>query len=394
MSEDKQLLGRIAHLAGQINHHKVQLPFSSGSPGPSYHSLSRLDRGPLYPTYSSVARGPQRFQSRGRINKNGPRPHHQRSLVLNSPTPTSTTALNFSASPLNVKRDIPLDEGETVEGRSLSTATWISKRDRHMQLINSSVYDKETNLRQQAIEKTRHEKSQRRNQREMVKINKHFQRIVYTTAPRATPHPASGSTPVYEVIINGLRFQVLAGGSKLLRDPGNTGLADLTPQKAVVGGVTFLRSKNGNLYRESLVRAKSRSGTTKKVDVPKVLSVPTSTTQEKSRFAPHSSKAETALQVNVAIFPMIPALNESPLVYISHVVDVRSLHAVIRTFMSDRPLPRSVAEEPSDVSSEEDDLDEIDSDDVDSEGLDEDETVVSDPQSTASVAQQHDFIGF
>ena len=61
---------------------------------------------------------------------------------------------------------------------------------------------------------------------------------------------------------------------------------------------------------------------------------------------------------------------------------------------SDRPLPRSVAEEPSDVSSEEDDLDEIDSDDVDSEGLDEDETVVSDPQSTASVAQQHDFIGF
>ena len=140
--------------------------------------------------------------------------------MLNSPTPTSTTALNFSASPLNVKRDIPLDEGETVEGRSLSTATWISKRDRHMQLINSSVYDKETNLRQQAIEKTRHEKSQRRNQREMVKINKHFQRIVYTTAPRATPHPASGSTPVYEVIINGLRFQVLAGGSKLLRDPG------------------------------------------------------------------------------------------------------------------------------------------------------------------------------
>ncbi|MCJ1439147.1 hypothetical protein MMC27_008538 [Xylographa pallens] len=377
MSEDKQLLGRIADLAGQINHHKVQLPFSSGPTGPTHHSWSRLDRGSPNPTYSDpVVRGLQRFQSRGRINKAGPRPHHHRSLVLNNPTPTSNSLVNSFSPSLNVKKDSPLDEDETAGGQPRTTATWISKRDRHMQLINSSIYDKDKNLRQQAIDKTRHEKTLRRNQREMVKIGKHLQRIADNTVPTAVQRSAKGNIPVYEVTINGLKFQVLEGGSKLLRDLGKTGLVGLTPKHAVVGGVTFLRSKNGNLYREGLVRAKRRSGTTKKVDVPKVLSVPISTTLERLGFVPYSSKAETALKVNVAIFRMIPPPNEFPLVYISYVVD------------------QSVEEEQSDVSSEEEDLDEIDSDDVDSEGLGEDETFVPDHRSSVSLAQQHDFIGF
>ncbi|MCJ1386623.1 hypothetical protein MMC17_009749 [Xylographa soralifera] len=375
MSEDKQLLGRIADVAGQINHHKVQLPFSSGSTGPNPHSWSRLDRGFSDPTYSDpVIRGLQRFQSRGRIKKTGPRPHHHRSLVLNNPVPISHSPVALFPPLSNVKRDIPLDESDTVESQPRTSATWISKRDRHMQLINSLVYDKETNLRQQAIDKTRHEKASRRNQREMVKMGKHLQRIADNTAPTAVQHSARGNTPVYEVHISGLKFQVLEGGSKLRRDLGNTGLAGLTPKQAVVGGVRFFRSKNGNLYREGLVRAKRRSETTKKVDVRKVLSAPISTTQEKLRFVPHSSKVETAPLVNVAIFHMIPPLNEFPLVYISYV--------------------RSVEEEQSDVSSEEEDLDEIDSDDVDSEGFDEDKTFIPDHQSIVSLAQQHDFIGF
>ena len=165
-------------------------------------------------------RGLQRYRGRGRINKAGPRPHHHRSLVLNNPTPTSNSPVNTSSPSLKVKKDIPLDEDETAGGQSCTTATWISKRDRHMQLINSSIYDKETNLRQQAIDKTRHEKTLRRNQREMVKIGKHLQRIADNTVPTAVQDPTKGNIPVYEVTINGLKFQVLKGGSKLLRNLG------------------------------------------------------------------------------------------------------------------------------------------------------------------------------
>ncbi|MCJ1405026.1 hypothetical protein MMC11_008252 [Xylographa trunciseda] len=375
MSEDKQLLSRIADLAGQINHHKVRLPLMSDSTGTIHHSSSRLDHESPKSAYPwLVSRGHQQFQSRGRINKFGSRPQRHRSLVLNKPMPLANSPMDSYLPLPNMENDLPLDEGETVESQPRATATWISKRDRHMQLINSSVYDKEKNLRQQAIEKTRQEKALRKNQREMHKIGKHFQRIADNTLPTAIQHSERGNTAVYEVNVNGLRFQVLNGGSKLMRDLGATGLAGLTPKQAVVGGVTFFRSKNGNLYRAGLVRAKRRSGTTQKVDAPKVLFAPILTTQEESRFVLRSSKVESALQDNAAIFHMIPPLNEFPLVYISYV--------------------RFVDEAQSDVSSEEEDLDEIDSDDVDSEGLDEDMILPPNHQSTVSLTQQHDFVGF
>ena len=139
--------------------------------------------------------------------------------MLNNPVHIRNPGIE-SVLPLpNVNNEISQDEGEPVEGKLRASATWISKRDRHMQLINSSIYDKETNLRQQAIDKTRHEKAMRRNQREIHKISKHFQKIADNTGPSATHRSSRGNTAVYEVIINGLRFQVLNGGSKLLRDP-------------------------------------------------------------------------------------------------------------------------------------------------------------------------------
>ncbi|MCJ1396404.1 hypothetical protein MMC18_009294 [Xylographa bjoerkii] len=143
------------------------------------------------------------------------------SRIADLSAPISNSAID-SFSPLpNAEKDVALNEGETVEGRPRATATWISKRDRHMQLINSSIYDKETNLRQQAIDKTRHERALQRNQREMLKIGKHFQSIGDNTVPVPVPHSLRGETAVYEVNINGLRFQVLNGGSKLSRDQGS-----------------------------------------------------------------------------------------------------------------------------------------------------------------------------
>ena len=64
------------------------------------------------------------------------------------------------------------------------------------------------------------------------------------------------------------------------------------------------------------------------------------------------------------------------------------------THSSNHALQQSAEEGQSDVSSEEEDVDEIDSDDVDSEGLDEDMTLGPDDQSSVSLSQQHDFVGF
>ena len=44
------------------------------------------------------------------------------------------------------------------------------------------------------------------------------------------------------------------GGSLLGLDDINS--AEATPKKTTVGGVTFLRSKNGNLWRSGVVRTR------------------------------------------------------------------------------------------------------------------------------------------
>ena len=144
---------------------------------------------------------------------------------------------------------------------------WIAKRDRHMQLINPSVYGKETQNRSQAMAETRRQKALQRDQKEKQKIQKHF----FTRD--AQPGPTSTTPVVHELDIDGLRFQVLNGGSKLARtyseillllqklilysrrigayDSGTS-----SPKQASIGGVTFFRSKNGNLYRSGIVKAR------------------------------------------------------------------------------------------------------------------------------------------
>lgn len=186
-------------------------------------------------------------------------PHRNRTLVLNNKAgalPTIQPTTNAVISEI----------GKGVEPTQTSNG-WITKRDRHMQLINTSVYDKETQARNKAIEETRKQKYQRRDQREKQKIERHMNALTAYTGLG----PATAS--VHEITINGLRFQVIDGGSKLarIRGEGNNegefpvsssrllGAADsasTTPKQANIGGVTFLRSKNGNLYRSGIVKAK------------------------------------------------------------------------------------------------------------------------------------------
>ena len=154
-------------------------------------------------------------RGRGRIGKILPNPHRNRTLVLNKKAQVSSPAtedlVSGSAQPPKDTIEIGIPEGsespQTAKG-------WVTKRDRHMQLINSSIYDKEAQTRNKAMEETRKQKIARRNQREKQKIERHLKAM--------TPHFGLDiAVPtVHEITINGLRFQVLHGGGKLARIRG------------------------------------------------------------------------------------------------------------------------------------------------------------------------------
>lgn len=146
---------------------------------------------------------------------------------------------------------------------------WVAKRGPgKLQLINSSVFE------EQAHAKVK-ERLRRKEEKEKLKLKNWIQKSrgpPYNGSVVATTH-----TP-HEVMIAGERYRVAAYGSKLVKISGesieqtlgiesessvrfNLSTADdpkaanTTPKKAVVGGVNFVRSKNGNLWRSGLVKA-------------------------------------------------------------------------------------------------------------------------------------------
>lgn len=139
-----------------------------------------------------------------------PNPHRHRTLILNNTPGYSNPATGNLASNPAQNKDTNPDQSEPLQAAN----GWVTKRDRHMQLINSSIYDKETQVRHKAIEETRKQKAARKDQREMQKLERHLKTL--------TPdHSKSVAVPtIHEITINGLRFHVLNGGSKLARIRG------------------------------------------------------------------------------------------------------------------------------------------------------------------------------
>ena len=98
-------------------------------------------------------------------------------------------------------------------------ATWVTKRDRHVQLINSNIYDKEIQTRNKAIDKTLRRKALEKQKLEKEKINRHLRSFKKNTGG---PSQVSVTSTSQEVNIDGLRFIVMNDGSKLRRIRGNT----------------------------------------------------------------------------------------------------------------------------------------------------------------------------
>ena len=256
---------------GHINLHKTQTTpvqhdsnsgFAPSRPWARYTEASsnNLNAAPWRsPRVAPYSRG------RSRAGRIAPNPHRNRTLVLNnSPGVSLSNAKERSSdSAPPGSKAWPSENEEPVSLQSANR--WVTKRDRHMQLINSSVYDKETQARNRAMEETRRQKALEKDQREKQKIERHL-----NTLTSRTGQPTS---VLHEISIHGLRYRVADGGSKLVRIRGSNhdhgrhlffcsqllganDSATTTPKHANIGGVTFLRSKSGNLYRSGIVKAK------------------------------------------------------------------------------------------------------------------------------------------
>lgn len=238
-------------LVGQINRHKTQ---STQPYQPSSHQSQYVSRHtPSHPGWAPYSRG----RGRGR-----PAPHRNRTLVLNNGTPGSAHS--------NTSSPGPSSDNDRETRQPTTSNGWVAKRDRHMQLINSAVYDKEKQARAKAMEETRKFKAQRRAEREQTKVLRYAQAAGGGATVSTTAQPAAA----HRILVNDIPFKITNGGSKLVRlssmsdsnylcIPG-TGLpvlddpntANTTPKRVNVAGVAFVRSKNGNLHRLGAVASK------------------------------------------------------------------------------------------------------------------------------------------
>ncbi|CEJ90511.1 hypothetical protein VHEMI06291 [[Torrubiella] hemipterigena] len=249
--EQKELLARIGQLAGQINRHKNQR--SSTAAVPSQNPYGTRHRNQTYrsaPYYASSGRGGYRA---GR-----PTPHHHRTLNLN---PKGNS--NGTSSP--------------AASTDTESTGWVSKTDRHRQLINASVYEKQSQSRTKAIEATRQRKLQKKYAGEKSRFNAFLQTQNVTVAS-----VNSGAGANLEISIEDIKFIVRDGGKKLVRSSHNLESAPTTPKTAIIAGVRFHRTKTGNLvanrvmrdhrcvclhFRQTMLTLESRYGTIKKTDV-------------------------------------------------------------------------------------------------------------------------------
>ncbi|POS84332.1 hypothetical protein EPUL_002414, partial [Erysiphe pulchra] len=248
--DQNQLLNQISKLAGQINRHKNgQVADNRIAMQASAHEGHTYSIPSWHHKYYGHTRG-------GGYSKPS-QAYRNRSLILTGATPSSVpnhpSEYNFKC-----EADKPANPG----------SGWVSKTDRHRQLINASIFDKSSQNRARAIEETRKKKMKQRQELEKYKLLKHFQQEAVANRFMGTStHPIS-RTDRFEINVQGIRFLVANNGSKLIRVPGDINTPKSTPKVAAVGPVKFYRSKNGNMYRAGIVKAHRATGIIKKVNEP------------------------------------------------------------------------------------------------------------------------------
>lgn len=87
-----------------------------------------------------------------------------------------------------------------------------------MQLINNSVFDQKSQQRAKEIAETVERKSQLRDLRETMRLQKHFQRVFSQNV--LDPTHSNKAAQTYEINVDGIKFRVVDRGSKLIRIAG------------------------------------------------------------------------------------------------------------------------------------------------------------------------------
>ena len=205
---------------GHINLHKAQTPPSgqnepSGLPAfPTRHRIATAAR----PTPWKTPHRASYSRPHSRAGKSTSNPHRNRTLILNKTTSTSHGYKDISEISLGPVANVTkTDSDDDKDGLINSATSWVAKRDRHIQLINSSVFEKESQLRSKAMDETRRQKAHQKDQWEKYKIEMHLQSLKAPTSQPSTSSLADVTSATHQIIINGLPFQVINGGSKLFR---------------------------------------------------------------------------------------------------------------------------------------------------------------------------------
>lgn len=218
MADNAELQAKIAALAGRINRAKAsdtvaaqpisQQPYYAS--GMDYRTLKKehvLNQSKGYGRGGYNTWIPQRGTPYGVARGRGARPIvRNRTLVINGPGSVSTSGASTPAASA-------ADAGET------STSGWVSKRERHMQLINNAVYEQKTQQRTKAMEETRKQKLHDKEQFERLKLQNHLRHIASTQHQDITSS-ANASTLAHHIFVHGIKFIVTDGGSKLIKDSG------------------------------------------------------------------------------------------------------------------------------------------------------------------------------
>lgn len=262
-AEEQELLAQINKLEGRISRHKAAQQNGARYQTENHRTLfcepTRLATADVLfsaPYYSPRGNYRTAPYPRGSYRGRGHAPtYRNRTLVLNGQRPSATS-----------------DATAGGDGNK-ANASYVTRTDRHLQLINTSVFEKDVQARASAIEQTQRQKRLQKEQMEKARVMNFLQHNASSVPPVASnPTTAAAGAPKYEVTVDGIRFQITKRGSKLVRAPGMSSRADprgpgaklrtddknppsATPKVTTIGGVKFYRTKSGNLVRHGIAKA-------------------------------------------------------------------------------------------------------------------------------------------
>ncbi|KAL8842728.1 MAG: hypothetical protein Q9170_000384 [Blastenia crenularia] len=281
-------------------------------------------------------------------------------------------------------------EEEALPDGPQPEAAYVTKYGRHKQLINSSVLDKVTQQRKQTIADSQRRKVLANDQLERQRMHRYMEGLSKAQRGSNTQSSQSANRQAHRVEIDGLCFDILKDGSKLARiyGPNDTSLS--TPKRTTVQGVTFVRSKHGNLYRSGMVRASKYAHVRVNPSAPVC-----------KEFANLGYCSDGANCSNRHVHECPDYANTGTcrkkrcdLPHVDRAGQIRR-HAAQSTEAGDASnSPINIEANQSDISSDEENDVETDGEDVDSEDLADDLIEGVDSLGRQAVAEQHDFVGF